>query len=205
MQGISRRRILGWLAFAALLILENNCTFMHQQMGAPGEEQTINLENTITNIDEVLTRLGPPTGITRTAGGFALLYEYHDMIEKQFGINLEVLGIKWFKAVLADADVDRQVLVLDFDHAGILRSHSRDVVHEELGKGLAVQYIFDMRPVVDTSDYMNAKLSPHEWGFSLLTALPMTLNLSQSLTSGEAGFEQQGTSTGVGQRALEMH
>jgi hypothetical protein len=48
------------------------------------------------------------------------------------------------------------------------------------------------------------EIGPPEWGKTLLRPLPETLNVRQSLDTGDHGLEQEGTTTAVGQHTLEL-
>ncbi len=61
--------------------------------------------------------LGPPARMSPVPGGVVMLYEYIDAVEKQFGINLEFVGLDWFKVATGRGTAEQQVLLLLFDDA----------------------------------------------------------------------------------------
>jgi hypothetical protein len=159
----------------------------------------------ITHRDEVLDELGPPLKITVLPGGYAFMYEALDTQELQLGFSLPVPVISWFKFVFAQADYDHKIMIYQFSSRHILIASSDEDTHFDLGNSMAVQPVFSVQLLFDTSEVENEVVDFVQWPAFCLLPLPQTLNRQTSLNGGVAGFEQRGTAPTVGQRALEMH
>ena len=134
--------------------------------------------------------------------GLAMLYEYIDASERQLGINLELIGLDWFKLAFGRGAADRQALLLIFDQDGTLRAREYKAWHENIGRGLGFQIFFVAMPTVDSKHLWE---SPEQftWGRQALDPLTVALNAGSSVTSGSHGIEMRGTPDSVGQRTLE--
>lgn len=203
---MKNHRLLWYVPITLLVIsiVVNGCTTIKNQIDLPPEANAPSLKIAQTHFHDILDIFGPPAQITALPEGFAFLYESLRIQENQLGISLGKDTLSLFKLALGKADVDRQIRILVFDKSGFLRSHSHRTIHEDVGKGSAIQFLVKVEQMVDTK-YLENDSVQHDWGFSLLKPLPHALNLGQSLDSGAKGMEQRGTPTEVGQRALEMH
>ena len=159
----------------------------------------------VTHRDEVLSELGPPLKMTVLPEGYAFIYEGLDTQELQLGFSLPLPVISWFKFVVAQADFDHQVMVYQFNHKNVLVASAGDDTHFDLGNTMAVQPIFTVQMLFDTSEVENEIVDFVQWPAFCLLPLPQTLNRQTSLNGGVAGIEQRGTAPQVGQRTLEMH
>jgi len=117
------------------------------------------------------------------------------------GVINELLG--WFKVSAGRGIADRQALLLTFDDKGILQDQRFKEYRENLGTAGAIQYFLAVAPLLDSS-FLEDEIGPPEWGKTLLRPLPETLNVRQSLDTGDHGLEQEGTATTVGQHTLEL-
>jgi hypothetical protein len=179
------------------------CTTIGKQIGEPIPIEQVQLTDGVTNVFQVIDVLGPPHHMSALPGGSVMVYEYINAAERQFGLNLDFLGLEWFKTSFGRAKAKRQVLLLLFDDNELLQAQSFQDWTEDLGKGFGFQLFFVAVPTVDTR-HLNAKPEQFSWGRAALEPLPVTLNAGQSLVNGNNGIEMRGTPDSVGQRTLEM-
>jgi hypothetical protein len=179
------------------------CTTIGKQIGEPILIGQVQLQEGVTNVFQVIDVLGPPHHMSALPGGSVMVYEYINAVERQFGVNMDFLGLEWFKTSFGRAKAKRQVLLLLFDDDGFLRAQDYRDWTEDLGNGFGFQLFFVAVPTVDTR-HLNAKPEQLSWGRAALEPLPVTLNTGQSLMSGSHGIEMRGTPDSVGQRSLEM-
>jgi len=174
-----------------------------KRIGEPIDIDQAELKEGVTNVAKIIALLGPPTLISALPDGMVMVYEYVDANEQQLGINLDFIGLDWFKFSFGSAEAKREGLLLIFDADGLLRAQDFQKWTEKLGTGLGFQLFFVAMPTVDTR-YLNVKPEQLRWGRAALESLPVTLNTTQSLVSGASGIEMRGTPDSVGQRTLEM-
>jgi hypothetical protein len=155
------------------------------------------------DVDNALSVLGPPSSITAVPGGYALLYQRFDILERQIGINSEQAFLSWFKFSLADADGETDTLVLHFNNDDLLVASRLSSQKEDYGEGGSVMFVLSLGSIVDTSDIQDSRWGPRNWGISLLQPPIVAQNRRSSLDAGESGLELRGTPTHVGQRTLE--
>jgi len=179
------------------------CTTIGRRVGEPIPADLPELRDGATTTSEVIRLLGPPTRMSPVPGGVVMLYEYIDAVEKQFGINLEFVGLDWFKASIGRGTAEQQALLLVFDDAGVLRSRDYQAWSENVGRGFGFQLFFVAMPTVDTKHLWEAP-EQFSWGRRSLDPLASTLNVHQSVNSATHGIEMRGTPDSVGQRTLEM-
>ena len=189
------------LLFAALSV-GSGCTVLNRQAGEPIPPGLPELQAGTATTAEVLRVLGPPSRMSPVPGGVAMLYEYIDATEKQFGINLEFIGLDWFKATIGRGTAEQQALLLVFDDQGVLRARDYQAWTEKVGSGFGFQLFFVAMPTVDMKHLWEAP-EQFAWGRGALEPLAVTLNAEQSVTSGTHGIEMRGTPSSVGQRTLE--
>ncbi|HET6593171.1 MAG TPA: hypothetical protein VFG48_09680 [Xanthomonadales bacterium] len=193
-------------SLAALLVLASlastGCTTIGRRVGAPISEPTADLEEGITRVSDVVDLFGPPARLSALPDGLAMLYEYIDATEKQLGINLELIGLDWFKLAFGRGAADRQALLLVFDQDGILQAREYKAWRENIGRGLGFQIFFVAMPTVDSKHLWEAP-EQFGWGRQALDPLTVALNAGSSVTSGTHGIEMRGTPDSVGQRTLE--
>lgn len=201
----SRHQISIYLILLAGMMLTSGCTlsrkYINRDLSFPENHYQIG----VTHRNEVLDELGPPLKITKLPDGYAFMYEGLDTQELQLGFSLPVPVINWFKFVIARADYDHLVLVYLFDQKHRLVAKAGDDTHFDLGSSTAVQPVLAVEMLFDTSAVENEVVNFIEWPTFCLRPLPETLNRHNTMNTGTDGFEQRGTATVVGQRALEMH
>lgn len=174
-----------------------------KRIGEPIAVEPAELQEGITTVSQIVALLGPPTHISALPDGMVMVYEYVQANEQQLGINLDFIGLNWFKFSFGHAKAKHQDLLLIFDNDGLLRARDFQDWTEKLGNGVGFQLFFVAVPTVDTR-HLNAKPAQLSWGRSALEPLPVTLNAGQNLSSGNHGIEMRGTPDSVGQRTLEM-
>jgi hypothetical protein len=195
-----RTRAVVLLALVAT-VAASGCTVIGRRYGAPVGEAPGLAEGQATAADAV-RMLGPPARMSALPGGMVMAYEYIDATERQFGINLELIKLNWFKFAFGRGVAERQALLLLFDDDGVLRARDYQSWSEPLGRGLGFQLFFVAMPTVDTRHLWEAP-EQFTWGRRSLDPLMATLNAGQSVTSGMHGIEMRGTPDSVGQRTLE--
>lgn len=173
------------------------------EIGRPIPVEGVELKEGVTRASHVVGALGPPLHMSALADGMVMVYEYVDARESQLGLNLETVGLKWFKLSLGHAKARHDVLLLIFDCDGVLQTQDLQRRTERLGTGFGFQLFFVAAPTVDTS-HLEGASEQLGWGRAALQPLPVTLNTAQSLASGEHGVEMRGTPKSVGQHTLEM-
>jgi hypothetical protein len=125
------------------------------------------------------------------------------MSEFQLGISVNASFLRWFKFVKAWNRLNQESLVLAFDNDGVLRASGLGRWDESLGGGSAMQILFAVISLSDVADILKPA-DAHSWSQNLLQPLPETLNSSQSLKTGEHGFELRIAPTYAGQHTLDM-
>ena len=194
-----RASVIGLLFIAGL----TGCTILGKQISKPIPVEQAGLKENITHVQQIVALLGPPTHMSALPHGFIMVYEYVDAAEQQFGINLEFIGLNWFKMSFGRASANHESLVLVFDDTGLLQVQEYDKWAEDLGKGFGFQLFFVAMPTVNTR-HLDTSPGQLSWGRAALQPLPITLNTAQSMDSGSHGIELRGTPDSVGQRTLEM-
>ena len=193
------------ILLAALAVsLLAGCSTLYRRVDAGADFEEADFEAGATSHHEVLDALGPPNRMSKTGEGFAFLYESMLIRELQTGLAGRDGIWQLIKFSFADSKLFRDTLTLRFDHEGVLLAQAKSQTREGLGKSGAIQPLLTVQQIVDTSAYDDDATESLEWGMEQLKPLPTTLNEAQSLNSGAAGFEQGGTSSKVGQHALEM-
>ena len=188
-----------FLIFAIVLFLFG-CTNITKEIGQPLNYNPDHFNNETVHYSKVLDSYGPPTKLTKTPKGMAFIYEYLENSEYQ--LSFSAPSARYVKITLAKAVIDRESLVLFFNHDGNLISNDYREIKENPGTGASVQLVYNIEQVIDTS-YLDEKPNEFSWGRRLLNPIPEMLNENQSLFTGENGFEQRGTPKNIGQRTLE--
>jgi len=178
------------------------CTILSKRAGVPIPVEELPLHEGAAMAGQVVAALGPPARMSTLPGGFAMLYEFLEARERQVGINLDFIGIDWFKIATGRGMAQREALLLVFDDEGTLRASDFQAWTEPVGKGLALQFLFVAMPTVDTRHLWDTP-EQHVWGGGALEPLPVTLNAGQSIVTGSHGLELRGTPRSAGQRTLE--
>jgi hypothetical protein len=203
----AKRKSSHLVSVAALLVLGwltgSGCTIIGSRYGEPIEVAHFRLKEGVTDVGQVVEWFGPPTHLSALPGGLVMVYEYLDITERQLGINLNLIGLDWFKVASGRGMAKREALVLVFDDAGSLRAKEFRRWTEDIGKGIGFQLFFAVLPTVDKR-HLSGLPEQFGWGRAMLRPLPVTLNAGQSVDSGSHGVEIRGTPVSVGQRTLEM-
>lgn len=192
------------ISLLLMAVLCSSCTVLHKEVGRPLDMESIHYDVGRTHYHAVLDALGPPARMTALPSGFAFLYESLSIRERQLGISSQYEWLQLIKLSLADSDLRRNCLLLHFNSEGLLVSQSSINTLERLGMGGSIQPILSLQQIVDTAEYEDDAYVAMGWGASLLSPLPQTINMNQSLNSGSAGLEQSGTTSKIGQHTLEM-
>jgi hypothetical protein len=183
----------------------NGCTLIHKDIDydfRSAAELWLG-SNPSPGLDDALSALGPPLSITAMPGGYALLYQHFDIHERQIGVNSEQPFLRWFKLSLADADGEKDTLMLHFNNDDQLIASRLYTQEEDYGEGGSVMFALSFVSIVDTSDLHESLWGMKSWGVSLLQSPIVAQNRQSSLDSGQSGLEQRGTPANVGQRTLE--
>ena len=194
-------RLLGILAIISL----SGCTFIEKDVGnnfIVGATEWVETSHSPT-LDDALFALGPPLSITAIPGGYVLLYQHFEILERQIGINSDRPMLRWFKLSLADADGETDTLILQFNNSDELIASRLSTTREDLGEGGSVMFALNFLSIIDTSELHEDLWGANKWGFSLLQPPLIAQNRDSSPDAGQAGIEQRGTPTNVGQRTLE--
>lgn len=191
-----------WLALAAMLFL-TGCSSFRTEMGRPLAPEKSKLAEGKTQVEDVVSELGPPNLASRLPDGFAFLYEYSRISEFQLGLSLNLPVVRWFKFLKAWNNIQQESLLLTFDERGVLRSAGSGSWKEGLGGGTGVQILFQVMSFSDVSEFLRPR-EPLGWGDRLLQPLPVALNNDQSLRTGEHGLQQRIAPDYAGQHTLEM-
>jgi hypothetical protein len=186
-----------------LSLTSSGCTIIGSRYGEPIDVAHSRLEEGVTDVGQIVEWFGPPTHLSALPGGLVMVYEYLDITERQLGINLNVIGLDWFKVAFGRGSAMREGLVLVFDDAGSLRAKEFRRWTEDIGKGFGFQLFFAALPTVDKR-HLTGPPEQFGWGRATLGTLPVTLNAGQSVDSGSHGIEMRGTPVSLGQRTLEM-
>lgn len=187
---------------AILLLLLCGCTQRFYQLGTalpPEEQEPVDG----ASLQAVLTQLGPPQRLTRTASGWTMAWEHWRVSENAFGASLGVLGVDALTFDWGDARVRGDFLLISFSAERTATSISRVIWDNDIGGGSAVQPFLGVAPILDVADLL-VPLPQHDWGASALMPLPTAINNDNRPGMGSNGLEQRGTPPGIGQRSLEM-
>ena len=191
-------------ALSVLIIVLAGCSSLRKTIDPGIRLEQCTFEAESAHYHEVLDELGPPARLSAVSGGFVFIYEALVLDEKQIAVGGQTDWLQLLKMSFAGTDLNRKSYLLRFDSDGTLVAAGILQSKEDLGTGGALQAVFSIKQIVDTSAYEDDAFDSINWGVSLLDPLPSTLNFDQSLTSGRAGLEQSGTTTRIGQHTLEM-
>jgi hypothetical protein len=199
----------GWEAglwvwcLSALLVLVTGCSHLTSAVGRQLPARPAQLAIGQSHLGEFLRVAGPPSRISAAAGGFAMLYEYDGVDEKQLGFNVNIPILNWFKFVGAKSWLEHQAWLVTFDTNGVLRAWGEEHWRKVFGTGGGVQILITVSSLVDSSQ-VRRPAPQHDWGKAWLAPPPKVLNTAQSPDHGAFGLEQTLTPTAIGERTLEM-
>jgi hypothetical protein len=191
------------LSLLGSVFVLSGCSTIHTEVGRPLPEQASPLVEGTTRAETVVHDLGPPHAVSALPDGFAFLYEYSRVSEFQFGLSLKTVRMPYFKLIKADSNLSEAARILVFDERGVLRAQGSAAWKEKLSGGGALQFIFSVLSLTDTSAFRREP-DPLTWGRGNLQRPPVTLNSAQDLRSGINGLQQRVAPVFVGQATLEM-
>lgn len=186
-----------------LLLATSSCTVISKDINKQTVLTDTSFEIKKTKVSNVLEQLGPPSKLSKLNGGLVFIYESVDIDEYQIGFSAKYDFFRWFKFSFAKGKADREILLLIFDNNGFLVAKTYNNIEENLGSGQAVSFLYSIDSLVDSSKLEEAP-GALAWGSSLLQPLPIALNYSNNLGTGESGVEQLGAPNSVGQHSLEL-
>lgn len=197
-RNVRRGALLALTAFAV-----GGCTVLDNRYGEPLPPAHASLKEGESDIQQIVERLGPPMHMSALSGGCVMVYEHIDVRELQLGISLDFIDFELFKLALGRGKAQREAMVLLLDDRGSLQAIDFQRWTEDVGQGLAFQFLFVALPTVDKR-HLNSTPEQLSWGRADLAPLPVTLNADQRLDTGEHGVEMRGSPSDVGQHTLEM-
>jgi hypothetical protein len=183
--------------------LLSGCSRWSFDMGERLDQDLVPQRGNGVTLADVLREFGPPLRISATPSGYVLAWEYWHVEEESLGFSLGFAGADLFSFDYGNATTRGDFMVLGFDHQHRLIDSAFKSWESDAGGGQGIQPLFGVVPVVDVDD-LTRRLPTHRWGAGSLEDLPVTLNHQNRLDQGQSGIQQRGTSTGVGQRSLEM-
>jgi hypothetical protein len=154
-------------------------------------------------VGNVLEELGPPHRMSALASGYVLAYEYWHIVEDKIGVSLGAAGADFLTLDWGNARTRGEFLLLSFNSQHLLVDSTFEVWERDAGGGAGIQPFASVVSVVDVGDLTNP-MPTHRWGAFSLQELPVTLNANNHPETGQAGLEQRGTPSNIGQRSLEM-
>ncbi|NIP14408.1 MAG: hypothetical protein GWM88_06625 [Pseudomonadales bacterium] len=199
-------RIIALATLAIGLAASSGCSIIQQDVGSkpPSEASRSLAEQADATVDDVLEMLGPPHAMSAINDGYAFLYHWYAVEERQLGLSSNWPVLRWFRLAIARADIDATALIVHFDDQGGVQAYGLDQRSIDLGGGTGFQPIFVVTPLVDADEYLEDIWPAHLWGMSMLREAPAALNAHAGVDSGMRGLEMRSTSLKVGQRTLEM-
>ncbi len=192
-----------WFIGLCCLFL-TGCSSLRREVDPGIRLEQCDFEPTVAHYHGVLDELGPPARLTALPGGFAFIYEALSITEFQIGISGNTSLWQLLKMSFANTDLKRGSYMLMFNSDGVLLAAGTLQSKEGLGASGAMQALFSVDQIVDTSTYEDDHIDSVNWGASLLDPIASALNYSQNLNTGASGLEQSGTTTIIGQHSLEM-
>lgn len=183
--------------------LLSSCTVISKNIDSDRDLEGDTFEVESTHVSDVIEEIGPPSKLSRYGSGMVFLYESIEKRERQLGLSSDYNILRLLKFSYARGTADREMLLLIFNNEGILTAKGHKIFQENLGSGQAIDFLFSIQSLVDSSSLEQDPPSL-SWGRSLLTPLPESLNYNHNITSGNSGLEQLGVPKGVGQSTLEM-
>ena len=191
------------LPLLCLCLALGACTqWRHYELGLPIAESQMPDPAQGWNLAEVMVELGPPQRISAAPHGFVMAWEYWEIDEIKVGVGSFMTGVDLINIDWGKATARGDFLLLSFSHDHRLLTASFEEWDRDAGGGQGVQPLFSTVDVVNVDDLLEP-MSQHRWGGQSLRRIPVTLNQQNRLDSGQAGFEQRGTTQAVGQHSLE--
>jgi hypothetical protein len=185
------------------LLALTGCSSFKLETTKPRSLSSRDFEAGQATVAAVVHELGPPHQASALADGFVFLYDYSGISEFQLGLSVDRPPLTYFKFIKAWNHLNQDVRVMIFDEDGVLRSVNRAQWRESMGGGSAIQFLFTVVSLSDSSKFLH-RADAHDWGQRLLQPLPVALNSANSLHNGENGLQQRMTIEYAGQQTLEM-
>ncbi|MGB1142004.1 MAG: hypothetical protein ACPG1A_13965 [Halioglobus sp.] len=191
------------LLAAALSLCLAGCSQWHWDMGMDLDELALPEPEEKLSLGEVLERFGPPLRISASDSGYVMAWEHWQVRENNVGLSLGAAGADFMSADWGELRAKGEFILLTFDRDHMLTAAEYDSWDKHGGGGQAVQPFMGFVSVTDTDGLLDRR-QQHRWGMTMTKRLPEALNTQSDPHSGQAGIEQRGTPTAVGQQALEM-
>ena len=128
------------LLIAILSLLSSACSQIREDVGQPLVVDEAQLA-AAADYHDILRVLGPPHRLSTNKPGMVFLYEEIDLLEQQLGVNLKVKNVALFKAVVASGAAERRLLLVFFDHHGIVQAYEYREGPEAEASGGALQFL----------------------------------------------------------------
>ena len=190
------------IALLAAVLLAG-CSRWSYDMGPSLKHVTVPERGNGITVKDVLDEFGPPLRMSATPSGYVMAWEHWHIEEQSLGVRLGFAGADLLSFDYGSSQTRGEFMVLGFNHRHELVDSSFEHFDTDAGGGQGVQPLLGFVNVVDVDD-LTRRLPTHRWGASSLEEVPVTLNEQNRPNTGQNGIEQRGTSTGVGQRSLEM-
>ena len=186
----------------ALLLLSGCYTQWRYDLGDHLTRGNLDQLETGMPMADVLAVFGPPQRMSASVSGYILAWEHWQVDEDSLGFRLGPLGAELLSLDWGNSRIRGEFLLATFDRDYRLSGTTVSEWDSNAGGGQGIQPIASFLSTVDVGDLVR-RLPQHNWGANYLRPLPEALNTPSSPISGQAGMEQRGTPTGIGQRSLE--
>ena len=185
------------------LLLLAGCSQWHWDMGVDLDEMALPAPGERLSLGEMLDRFGPPLRMSATDTGYVMAWEHWQVRENSLGFSLGAAGADFLSADWGEIRARGEFILLTFDREHMLTAAEYATWDKHGGGGQAIQPFMSFVSVTDTEGLLDRRRQ-HRWGMTMTQRLPEALNTQSDPHSGQAGLEQRGTPTAVGQQALEM-
>lgn len=190
------------LVLLAASLLAGCTQWRHYELGEQINQSDVPRPEDGWTTSQVMGKFGPPIRMSSNASGYVMAWEYWVIDEYKVGIGsfisrVDLVSIDWGKA-----SARGDFMLLSFDHEHQLTAATFEKSDRDAGGGQGVQPGFSLIDLVEVGD-LTVPLSQHLWGAQSLRRIPVTLNQQNRLDTGNAGIEQRGGTSGVGQHSLE--
>ena len=184
------------------LVVLGGCTQWRYDLGTPLHPGQLPDAQAGMPLGDVLARLGPPHRVSATVDGYVLAWEFWKIREDTIGLSLGALGADLLSVDWGKARVSGDFLLAFFDSHHRLTASAFSQWQGDAGGGRAIQPMIGLVSLVDVEDLVD-ELPQHDWGASLLEALPIAANSDSRPDTGQNGIQRRGTPGGIGQQSLE--
>ena len=89
---------------AILLAASSGCSMIHQDVGKkpPREASRALADRADATVDDVLEALGPPHAMSAINDGYAFLYHWYAVEERQLGLSSNWPVLRWFRSLIPE-------------------------------------------------------------------------------------------------------